>query len=241
VRAQTRHQLKQDSFSRVTLDAAEKTVDWTVEHQGKLIVAAIVLLIIVGGVFGGWYYLNQQDLKASVLLGQAVRTMETPLRPAGVPAEPGFPSFGSLKERAEAAQKAFHEVVDKYPHTHSADMAHYFLGVTSAQLGDNAAAERDLKQVASNSSEDLASLAKLALASVYRDTNRTKDAIDTYNQLINKPTRTVGKVMAQLELAATYQDANQPAEAKRIYEQVQKENPSTDAAQIASTKLQALK
>jgi TolA-binding protein len=89
--------------------------------------------------------------------------------------------------------------------------------------------------------DDLASLGKLALASVYRNTNHIKDAIDLYNQLINKPTRTVGKVMAQLQLAATYQEGQQPAEAKRIYEQIQKENPSTDAAQIASAKLQNLK
>ena len=31
MRAETRHQLKQDAFSRVTMGAAEKTADWTVE------------------------------------------------------------------------------------------------------------------------------------------------------------------------------------------------------------------
>ena len=241
MRAETRHQLKQDRFSRVTIDAAGSAVHWTVEHQKKLMIAAVVLLVVVAAAFGGWYYLDQQDQKASVLLGQATRTMDTQLRPAGVPAEPNFPSFGSSKERATAAQKQFQEIVSQYPHTHSADMARYFLGVTAAQLGDNAAAERDLRQIASMRDDDLASLGKLALASVYRNTNRTREAIDLYNQLINKPTRTVGKVMAQLQLAATYQEGQQPAEAKRIYEQIQKENPSTDAAQIASTKLQALK
>jgi len=56
----------------------------------------------------------------------------------------------------------------------------------------------------------------------------------------DRPTRTVGKVTAQLELAETYQANQQPLEAKRIYEQVQKENPSSDAAQVASAKLQEL-
>jgi TolA-binding protein len=47
--------------------------------------------------------------------------------------------------------------------------------------------------------------------------------------------------MAQLELAALYQDRQQPQEAKRIYEQLQKDNPNTDVATIATSKLAALK
>jgi TolA-binding protein len=34
---------------------------------------------------------------------------------------------------------------------------------------------------------------------------------------------------------------NQPLEAKRIYETVQKENPGSEVAQLASSKLQELK
>jgi tetratricopeptide (TPR) repeat protein len=241
VRAETRHQLKQDRFSRVTIDAAEATVHWTVEHKSKLIASAVILLVIAGTLLGGWYYLNEQDQKASVELSQAVRTLDTPLRPAGAPADPEFPSFASSKERATAAHKLFQEIRDKYPHTRSSDFARYFLGLTDSQLGDNAAAERELKQVGSLHNPDLASLAKFALASVYRNTNRNKEAIDLYNQLIAKPSRTVAKNTAQLELAATYQSANLRVEAKRMYEQVQKESPNTQAAQLASQRLQDLK
>ena len=46
MRAETRHQLKQDRFSKATIEAAEKTVHWTVEHESKLIVAAIVVVVI---------------------------------------------------------------------------------------------------------------------------------------------------------------------------------------------------
>jgi TolA-binding protein len=241
VRAQTRHQLKEDRFSRATINAAERTVHWTVEHKSRLTIAAVVLVIVVGALVGGWYYLNQLDQKASVELGLAVRTLNTPLRPEGVPPEPDYPSFGSLKERSTAAHKQFQQITDKYPHTHSADIARYFLGLTSTQLGDNAAAEKELRNVASSNNDDLAALAKFALASVYRNTNRNREAIDLYKKLIDKPAATVGKVTAQMELAATYQADNQPDEAKRIYQQVQKDNPNTEAAQLASTKLQDVK
>jgi predicted negative regulator of RcsB-dependent stress response len=241
VRAETRHQLKQDRFSRATIDVAEKTVHWSVEHRDKLVVAGIAVLVIAGLALGSWYYLNQQDQKASLEFSQAVRTLDTPVRPPNMPPQPDNPSFASSKERATAAHKQFQEIVNKYPHTHAADFAHYFLGLTSADLGDNTVAERELQAVASYRNADLSALAKFALASVYRNTNRDKQAIDVYKEIIAKPTVTVSKTTAQMELAAAYQSANMPLEAKRIYEQIQKENPASEAAQLASAKLQALK
>lgn len=241
MRAETRHQLKQDRFSRATIGVAEKTVHWSVEHQNKLIVAAVVVLVIAGLALGSWYYLNEQDQKASLEFSQAVRTLDTPVRPPNMPPQPDNPSFASIKERATVAHKQFQEIVDKYPHTHAADFAHYFLGLTAADIGDNAAAERELRAVTSYRNADLSALAKFALASVYRNTSRDKQAIDLYKEISAKPTTTVSKATAQMELAATYQSANMPLEAKRMYEQIQKENPASEAAQMASAKLQALK
>lgn len=241
MRAETRHQLKQDRFSRATLEAAGATVHWTVEHKSKLVTGGIVALVLVVAALGAWYYLLQQDQKAGVEMGQAVRTLDTPLRPAGMPAQPDYPTFASAQERATEARKQFQAIVNKYPHTRSSDVARYFVGLTAATLGDQTVAERELKTVATQRNADLSALAKVALASVYRNSNRNKDAISLYKELIDKPTLTVGKTTAQLELAATYQADQQPLEAKRIYEQIQKENPGTEAAQIASGKLQDLK
>jgi tetratricopeptide (TPR) repeat protein len=241
VRAETRHQLKQDAFSRVTIGAAGKTADWTVEHRSTIIVALIVAILVIGGALGGWYYLNAQDQKASLDLSQAVRTMDTQLRPAGTPEQPDFPTFTSAKERAQAAQKQFQAIIDKYPHTRTADMAHYFVGVTSVEMGDNAAAERDFKDVSSRGNRQVASLAKDALAGLYANTGRIKEAVPLYDELIKKPTDSVSKVTAQLQLAEAYQNNNQPLDAKRLYEQIKKENPSQEAGQLASQKLAQLK
>lgn len=241
MRAETRHQLKQDRFSKVTIEAAENAAHWTVEHRSKLIAAAIAVVVIAAVVFGGWYYVNTQDEKASAELSTAVRTFETPVRPAGVPAQPGYDSFASPQERATAARKQFQAIVDKYPHTHTADMARYFVGLASAQLNDNAAAERSLQEAAGSSNVDLAALGKFALASVYRAENKDAQAVDLYKQLIDKPTIVVSKATAQLELAAFYEAQKKPDEAKRIYDQVQKENPATEAASVAQRRATALK
>ena len=44
MRAEARRQLKQDKFSRTTIQLAEESLHWSVEHKGKLIVAAAVLV-----------------------------------------------------------------------------------------------------------------------------------------------------------------------------------------------------
>jgi TolA-binding protein len=241
VRAETRHQLKTDRFTQATIGAAEATAHWTVEHKSKLIVGVVISAVVLAAVLGGWYYLGQQDDKANLELTQAVRTLETTIRPAGTPETPNLPSFASSQERATAAKKQLQAVIDKYPHTRTADIARYLLGTTAVELGDKATAERELKEVASAHNGDLAGLAKLALASFYGNTNRTKEAVDLYKELIDKPTNTVSKVMAQMQLASLYETAQQPAEAKKIYEQIVKENPKSEAESLAQTKLQSLK
>jgi tetratricopeptide (TPR) repeat protein len=240
VRAETRHQLKQDKFSRTTLQVAEQTVHWTAEHKTKLMAGAAIAVVVIGAALGTWFYLEKQDEKASVDFTKAVTTLNSRIRPAGMPPQPEYPSFASLNERATEAHKEFQGIVDKYPHTHAADYARYFLGVSSSQLGDYAAAERELKPVSEFHNAELSSLAKVALASVYRNTNRNKDAIDVYKQLIQEPTATVGKSSAEIQLAETYQAAGMNADAKKQYEQIAKEAPQSEAARFASSKLEQL-
>jgi predicted negative regulator of RcsB-dependent stress response len=241
VRAETRHSLKEDRFSKTTIRVAEDTVHWTVEHQKVLIAGVVVLVVVAALGFGGWYYTNSQDEKASLEFSTATRTMDTPIRPAGVPAQPGYESFTSSQERATAARKQFQAIVDKYPHTRTAEMSRYFVGLTASQLGDYAAAERTLQEVGNSSNKDLAALSKLALASVYQAEHKDAQAVELYRQLMDKPTETVSKATAQLALADFYESHQKPDEAKRIYEQIAKENPASEAATLAQQKARQLK
>ena len=225
----------------MTIQAAEKTAHWSVEHRNNLMIGGIAAIVVVAAVVGGWYYLSTQEQKASFDLSQAVRTLDIPLRPASQPAQPDFPTFTSAKERNETAKKQFQAIVDKYPHTRSGDMARYFVAVTTADLGDTAGAERSYKEVASSGNKELASVAKLALAGLYGNTNRVKDAVALYQELINKPTMSVSKTMAQMQLAELYQASNQPVDAKHLFEQIKKDNPTGDVGQIATQKLAEVK
>ena len=105
------------------------------------------------------------------------------------------------------------------------------------EAGENASAETTLKQVAGSWNPDLAALGKLALAQLYRQTGRTPQAIDLYNQLAAKPTTSVPAGTAQLQLAELYESQGQADAAKKIYAQLKDKDAKGAAGTIAAQKL----
>ena len=237
MRSYTRHQLKQDSFRTSTTE----TISWVVEHRSKLVVAGIVVAVIAAAAIGGWFYVDYRDQQAQSQLSQAIEKYNAPVREAGTPAVPGELSFGSAQERAKATNAEFVRIADQYSFTQSGRMARYFAGITFHEMGDNAAAEKALKDVAGSRYKEIASLAKLALAGIYHDTQRDPEAIALYKDLADHPTASVGKTTAQFMLASLYQESGQPDQARALYQQMQKESPASPIAQIATQKLQAMK
>lgn len=235
MRGYTRHQLKEDKFA----EAAKGTVTWAGHHQKLVTLGSSVLLAVVALGIGGWAFLQWREQKASFDLGGALRTYQRPLRPAGTPPNPEFPSFASAAERAKTAQAEFQAVADHYSYTRSGRMARYYVGLTAMESGDTSTAERELKNVANSRNKDLAPLGKFALASLYRSQKRDAEAIPLYRQLIDQPSDSVPKTMAQLELASLYEE-KQPAEAGRLYQQVRIEDPAGAAGQIAASRLEQL-
>ncbi len=231
----TRHQLKEDRFAT----AVQEQMSWAVEHRKLLITAGAIAGALVLIVVGGFFYLQTRDEQASVALSAALRIYETPIRPASAPPPAaGIESFTTAKDRAQAAQKGFRAVIHDYPYTRSADFARYWAGATAMDMGDYKTAEQELQQLTGSRRDDLAALAKFALASAYHAENKDGSAIQLYKDLIDHPSTTVPKSTAQLELAALY-EATQPAEAAKIYEQIRKDDPTSAAGQVAGARLQA--
>ena len=230
----TRHQLKEDKFT----ETAAESLSWMRDHQGKLTAVLVIALVALLAAAAGWFYLQRSEQQASLEFSKALRTYNAQLREPGTPPNPELQSFTSAKERAEAARKEFKAVADKYKHTHSGKAASYLEALAAIDAGDTASGEQQLKKIAESGDKDLASLARLKLASIYRMSNREAEAVAIYKDLTEHPTRMVTKEMAQLELAAAYQDKN-PAEAQRIYQALQTENPASPAGQIAAERSKA--
>ena len=233
----SRHQLKRDKFAETAQDAAE----WTAGHQRAVFWGLGLAVLAVAGYFGFTTWQDRQSEKANVALAAATRVLNSPLRPPGTPAgdTQSGDTFPSAAERAKAAQKEFTAAADQYdrlPYPKAARIARYMEGVAATQAGDKAQAETVLKSVAESRDKSIAALSKMALAQLYRDTNRQSDAARIYTDLADHPTDTVPKVQAQLAMAEMYETAS-PQQAATLYQQIQKENAATPAGQIAASRL----
>ncbi len=230
---QTRQALKHDQF----VDTTAHGLEWASENRRSVIVAGTVVLAAILIVVCGVLFYNNRAAQASVAFGAAMQAYQTPIAVPGQPIPPGVKTFASITERAKAANQLFLGVADKYSMAPDGKVARYFGGLTYMEAGDNAAAESTMKQVASGWNGDLAALAKLSLAQLYRQTGRDPQAIELYNELTAKPTTTVPAGLAQLQLAELYESQAKPDLAKKIYAQLKDKDPKGPAGTLAAQKL----
>jgi len=230
----TRRQLKEDKFAETAQGAAA----WATDHRQTVIWTVALVLVAVLLTAGVITWRNRQSDAANTQLSTAMRTLDAQILPAGSPppAEDAGPTFPSIADRAKAAQKQFQAIADKYSTVPPGKIARYMSGIAFVQAGDKAAAEKELKTAADFRDKDVAALAKMALASMYRGTNRAPEAIAIYKDLVEHPTVTVPKSQAQLDLAEMYENTD-PQQATVIYQQLQKDDPHSPAAQVAGKKL----
>lgn len=227
---QTRHALKQDRL----VETAHVSLGWLQEHRAAAIRTGIAAVVLLAALVAGLVVYFHRSATAESAFGEAMDTYNTPLAQPGQPTPPGETTFPTAALRAKAANQQFVQVANRYGMLRAGRNARYFAGLTAMDMGQTGTAESYLQSVADSHDREVGSLAKLALASLYRQTKRNDLAVSLYKQLIAKPTTTVPADAAQLQLAALYEITN-PPEAKRIYAQLK--NDKSAAGQIAAQKL----
>jgi predicted negative regulator of RcsB-dependent stress response len=230
---QTKAALKQDKF----ITSTSHGLEWASENRRSVITTtAILLAVIVILVLAGVVYNNRSN-SALGAFGAAMQAYETPVAQAGQPVPPGVKTYGSIAERAKAANALFAGVADKYGMTPSGRNARFFVGLTEIEAGQTQQAEDTLKTVASGWDGDLAALAKDALAQLYRDGGKNDQAADLYNELIKKPATTVPAGLAQLQLADLYQAEGKTEQSKKLLADLKDKDAKGPAGAIAAEKL----
>lgn len=231
---QTRHALKQDRF----ITATTSGLDWVGENRAAVIRWSIAVVLFIAVVVAGIVVYEQRDSAADKLLGQAMDIYQTPIAQPNQPAEPGQTTYPSAAARAKAAYPLFTQVANQYGWLSAGEMGRYFAGITALDMGNKSEAETDLNKAADSHDSSVASLAKVALANLYAQTGRNSQAVEEFRNLIAHPTTTVPKPAAQLLLADFYASTGQQEEARRIYAEIKDQDKDTEAAQIATQKLQ---
>jgi tetratricopeptide (TPR) repeat protein len=231
VDTKTRHSLKQNAIAQATATS----MNWVSGHRSSVQRWSIVSIavLVVGGAalgFSAW-----SSGKAQAALNDALDVYSAPLAQPGAPTANG--SYATSAERVKAANQKFVAVAGSYGWLSEGAKAHYFAGVTYEDLGNNSAAETELKAAAGSWDRNLANLAKLALAGLYHQTNRDAQAIDLYNALAAKPSETVSAAVAQLDLADLYAATGQQSQAKALWARVKDADKEGAAGSLAAQKL----
>lgn len=233
----TRRQLKKDKFAETTQGAFQ----WASGHRQGTTTFLIIVVALAAIGTGLYFWYEHRSEQANFALSKAMRTISAPVLPAGTPPSSDLLSFASTAERSKQAQKEFADIASNYSFTRPAAFARYMAGVAAYQAGDNAAAEQQLRTASESWDRDVAALAKLALATLYRSTNRQAEAAKLYGELRDHASSTVSKTEVLFELAAMYEPTD-PKQAQSIYEQIKKDSPpDSPAVQAATSKLAALK
>jgi tetratricopeptide (TPR) repeat protein len=231
VDTQTRRALKQDKFVKAT----KSSVSWVTGHRtGVLrwvISAAIVLVVVVGAII----YWSIRTSAAEQALGDAIDLYNAPLAVPGAPAEKNV--YTSAADRSKEANREFVAIANNFSWLPDGNKARYFAGVTYQELGQTASAESELKAAASSWDRNLANLAKIALAGIYRQTGRDALAIELYNQVAAKPSTTLPTAVAQLDLADLYASAGKTDQARAVWAKVKDTDKDGSAGAIAAQKL----
>lgn len=228
---QTRHALKGDKFAQAT----KTSVTWLSGHRSNVMpwaISATAVLVLGVGLLVFW---NMRESAAETALGAALDTYSAPLALPGGPVQKG--EYATSTERSKAANQQFQAVADKYGWLPEGGKARYFTGVTAQELGQTAAAEAELKKVTGSWNRNLANLAKIALASIYHQTNRDQQAIDLYNEIIAKPSDTVTAGTAQLDLADLYAATGKQEQARALWAKLKDSDKDGAAGSIAAQKL----
>ncbi len=230
---QTRHALKNDKFAQ----AAASSATWVSGHRSgvlRWVVVGVVALVLIIGALIFW---TVRSAAADTALGAAMDTYSAPLAQPGLPAGNGI--YATAADRSKAANQQFAGVAQQYGWLSQGKKAHYFTGITYIELGQNASAETELKIAASAWDRNLANLAKLALAGLYRQTARDPQAIDIYNGLVAKPSETVSAAVAQLDLADLYVAEGKQDQARALWARIKDADKDGAAGSIAAQKLGA--
>jgi TolA-binding protein len=215
----TRHELKQDQL-RTTLEAFEQLAK---AHYRELAGGVSALIVILGLATGLKLYNDRQEAAANAQLGAALKTFRAYVGSAS-PEVLGAdaPTFATAQEKYKKARDQFSEVARQFPHQKAAAIARYHLGVCQAALGEHAAATKTLEEASRASDQNIASLAKFALAGEYASSGRLAEAEKLYRDLAAHPSFTVPKASALMALADADR-ATKPAQSRELYQNLERE------------------
>jgi tetratricopeptide (TPR) repeat protein len=206
--------LKSDKF----VEEVGHTVTFLEEHRQQLIRYGAIAAAVVVIAAGVWYFMKSRAETRARELAHAIQVINARIGPQqGEGSDPTALTFATAAERDLAVKKALNDIIARYSGSPESGAAHYLLGLSEADKGNLAEAEKQMKVAIAEAGKEYASLAKLALADIYTGMGKTADAEKLFRELMASPTLYVTKEQAALSLARALAKSR-PDEARKLVE-----------------------
>ncbi len=188
------------------------------EGSGRNLIYGILAILVVAigiAIFASWNRRSMNEAQAA--LGKAIRTSESQVTDAPMPAGSTDKTFKTEKERAEASIAEFQSVAEKFGGP-VGDKAKYLAAVNRLSI-DRAAGIAELNSLVSSSGE-VGALAKFSLAQAQIADGKTDEAATLLTELSQMPDTVLARDTVNFELARVYEAQGKKEEAANLYFQI---------------------
>jgi TolA-binding protein len=227
MKAQQRHQLKQNDFAATVV-----RVTTTVREQGSRIMVVLAVVVIVIGAAAGYFLWRKHTRdQAGALFAEAMAVTESQIAPP--PTVPGAKqaagTFASPKARQEAALQAFQRVATTYPSTPDGMAAAYQAAGALFALNRLSEAETAYQDVIARAGSSIyGPAARMGLAETLASAGQYDRAIKEYTDLAAQRDGVLPVDGVLVQLARTYIKAGKTNEARATFKRVVDEFPNSN-------------
>jgi tetratricopeptide (TPR) repeat protein len=203
-------ELQHDRFRDTTMGFLDRLGD-QLEGRGRTILYGLGGLLLGGLLvilFVKWN--NRKTDEARQAIGHAITISKASILPTPV-AGSSEVTFASEQERAQRAIEVFERVAAKYGDPHRSE-ARYFIA-SNRLVVDRAKALTELAELGNSDVEEVAALAKFALAQAKESDGQLDEAAQLYSGLAKLNGVTVTPETANLRLAKVYEKLGKKKEA----------------------------
>lgn len=204
-----------DSFENVE-NVLSKTEQYIEDNQKSLTIIVAAIIVIVGGYLAFQkFYVGPQDKQAKADMFVAEQYFERD-------------SF-SLALYGDGVELGFLDIIDEYGITKSANLAHYYAGISFLHLGDYESAIEYLKAFESDD-QIIAPMALGAIGDAYSEMEDYETALSYYMKAADKNVNEFTSPIYLMKAAQVYEFLDDYKKALAIYERVKKDHPKSNEA-----------
>ena len=207
----SRKQLKKDRFA----EEVGHQVSYIREHRTKVTVLAVVVIVaIVGG--SGFYRYRQQQAAAARRAFQS--SMNVFHGVVSLDKKEGQETFATTIEKEMRTTQALQQVIDEYSGRFEGRMARLYKAIFDLELGKYDEGQAKLEALTEDSDEEVATLARMAVADLLRHQGKLDESRKYYEHVIENPSLLVPKERAQLALIDVIKETDPEDALKRLQE-----------------------